>query len=112
MYISSKIGEFNMTIFDTDDLSDLPENLIKELKMVGNFDLTLLELFNEAGGTLNLTTLLVGYYRKHKDVKPRKYMMTMCYRLVKKGLLEPTKKRGEYRIARKGKSAIGEKIQN
>ena len=96
-------------IFNTDDLSDLPAELIKELKLAGNIDRILLELFNEAGGTLNLSTLLIGYYRKYKEVKTRQYMMTTCYRLVKKGLLDPMKNRGEYRITKKGKNVIGAK---
>jgi len=84
--------------FDMTDLKDIPPELIKELNLVSKVHAKLLHLFQEAGGTLNLSTLLVGYYRKHKEVKTRQYMMTSCYRLVKKGLLKPTKNKGEYRI--------------
>ena len=96
-----------MTIFDTSDLGDLPPELIKELKLSGDVDNVLLNLFYEAGGTLDLSTLLVGYYRKHKEVKTRQYMMTTCYRLVKKGFLSPTKNKGEYQISANGLSVIG-----
>ncbi|MBL4746237.1 MAG: hypothetical protein JKY08_07690 [Flavobacteriaceae bacterium] len=98
-----------MTIFNTDDLTDLPPELIKELRLVGEVDTKLLSLFNEAGGTLNLSTLLVGYYRKYKESKTRQYMMTTCYRLVKKGLLSPTDRKGEYNITDRGNSVIGNK---
>lgn len=96
-----------MGIFSTDDLSDLPPELIKELKLAGDVDSTLLTLFLEAGGTLNLSSLLVGYYRKYNEIKTRQYMMTTCYRLVKKGFLDQTKKKGEYQITEKGQSVVG-----
>ncbi len=94
-------------IFDTEDISDLPAELVKELKLASDVDNILLTLFLEAGGVLDLSTLLVGYYRKHKEVKSRQYMMTTCYRLVKKGFLEPTDNKGEYGITEKGKAVIG-----
>lgn len=101
-----------MTIFNTDDLSDLPPELIKELKLAGEVDTKLLWLFNEAGGTLDLSALLVGYYRKHKEVKTRQYMMTTCYRLVKKGFLSSTESKGEYKITEKGYSVLGNSSDN
>ncbi len=96
-----------MTIFDTSNLEDLPPELIKELKLAGDVDNTLLNLFYDAKGTLDLSTLLVGYYRKHKEIKTRQYMMTTCYRLVKKGFLSPTQNKGEYQITSNGLSIIG-----
>ena len=96
-----------MSIFDKNDLSDLPPELIKELKLDGEVDSKLLELFQEAGGTLDLSTLLIGYYRKHKETKTRQYMMTACYRLVKKNFLQPTGNKGEYQITSKGKTVTG-----
>jgi hypothetical protein len=96
-----------MTIFDTSNLEDLPAELIKELKLAGDVDNILLNLFYDASGVLDLSTLLVGYYRKHKEIKTRQYMMTTCYRLVKKGFLSPTKNKGEYQITSNGLSVIG-----
>lgn len=101
-----------MSIFDTNDLSDIPAELIGELRLAGDIDRTLLELFYEARGTLKLSALLVGYYRKHKEVKTRQYMMTTCYRLVTKRFLEQTGGKGEYKITEKGCMVIGkEKIE-
>ncbi len=96
-----------MSLFDTSNIGDLPPELIKELKLSGSVDSVLLNLFYEGSGILNLSNLLVGYYRKHEEVKTRQYMMTTCYRLVKKGLLEPTKSKGEYKITKKGLIVIG-----
>lgn len=93
--------------FSIDDLSDLPPELVKELRLIGGVDSTLLTLFNEAGGTLNLSGLIVGYYRKHNEIKTRQYMMTTCYRMVKKGFLDRTKKKGEYKITEKGSYVMG-----
>ncbi len=98
-----------MTIFDTSNIDDLPPELIKELKLSGDVDNTLLNLFYEGEGVLDLSSLLVGYYRKHQEVKTRQYMMTTCYRLVKKGFLTPTKSKGEYQITTNGMSVIGKK---
>jgi len=99
-----------MAIFDTSDLGDLPPELIKELKLAGNVDDVLLNLFYEAGGILDLSTLLVGFYRKYKEVKTRQYMMTTCYRLVKKGFLSSTENKGEYKITPNGLSVIGRRV--
>jgi hypothetical protein len=101
-----------MSIFDTTNLNDLPPELIKELKLAGDVDDTILNLFHEAGGILDLSKLLVGFYRKHNEIKTRQYMMITCYRLVKKGFLFPTKNKGEYRITANGLSVIGKSDQS
>lgn len=92
-----------MSIFDTSNLNDLPQELIRELRLAGDVDKTILDLFTEAGGKLDLSKLLIGYYRKFKLIKTRQYMMTTCYRLVKKGFLEQTGSKGEYKITDKGR---------
>ena len=93
-------------IFDLDDLADLPPELIKELNLASDVDTKLLELFREAGKELNLTQLLVGFYRKYGEKKSRQYMMTTCYRLVKKGFLKPEEGKGVYRATDKGLSIL------
>jgi predicted transcriptional regulator len=91
-------------IFDTENIDDLPPELINELNLAGDSDKMILDLFQESNdGALDLSELLVAYYRKHNEVKKRQYMMTTCYRLVKKGFLESTGSKGEYRITDKGK---------
>ena len=89
-------------IFDLDDLTDLPAELIKELNLASDVDTKILELFKEAGKALNLTQLLVGYYRKYDEKKTRQYMMTTCYRLIRKGFLSPAEGKGVYKATQKG----------
>lgn len=93
-------------IFNIENIDDLPQELIKELKLASDVDTNILSLFIEAGGVLKLTNLLVGYYRKYKEIKTRQYMMTNCYRLVQKGFLEATESKGEYQITKKGRSVV------
>ena len=93
-------------IFDLNNLSDLPEELIREINLTTKVEKIILNLFLDGDGTLNLSKLIVGYYRKHDEIKTRQYMMTTCYRLVKKGFLSSTKNKGEYRITELGKNVI------
>ena len=94
-----------MDIFN-EDLRDLPKELIREIKIITSLDEKVLNLFKQAGGVLSLSRLLIGYYRTHKEVKKRQYMMVVCYRMIKKGLLFSTDKKGEYSITKKGLNTI------
>ncbi len=89
-------------IFDTSDMSDIPPELMRELNFVSRVDLKLLSLFVQAGKPLDLSKLLIGYYRKYKVVVKRTYIMTNCYRISKKGYLKATKNKGEYKITDDG----------
>lgn len=100
-----------MDIFDTDNIDDLPTELLREMKIISSSNIKILQLFSDSGGVLNLTGLLVGYYRKHKEVKARSHMMVNCYRLVKSGYLSPTNKKGEYYITKSGLSIV-EKLRS
>lgn len=95
-------------LFDLSNLEDLPSNLVGELKLASEIDDKVLMLFSIAKSPLNLTQLLVGFYRQYKEEKTRNYMMTLCYRLVKKGFLEKTGKKGEYIITEKGLAVTSE----
>jgi predicted transcriptional regulator len=95
-------------IFDLSNIEDLPSNLVGQLKLASEIDDKVLNLFSMAKSPLNLTQLLVGFYRQYNEEKTRNYMMTLCYRLVKKGFLEKTGKKGEYIITEKGLSVINE----
>lgn len=102
----SDIIHFMNDIFDITDLDDLPTDLISQLKLGSHADAQILKLFLLANRPLNLTQLLVGYYRTYKEEKTRNYMMTFCYRLEKKGFLDKTGKKGEYVINDKGKKLV------
>ena len=94
------------SIFDLNDISDIPSDLIQQLNLASDVDTKMLELFKEAEGELNLTQLLVGYYRKYKDKKTRQYMMTTCYRLAGKGFLISGDGKGVYQATEKGLSIL------
>lgn len=96
-------------IFDLKNLDDIPQELIRELNIISKTNNNILWLFKNAGKNLNLTELLIGYYRKYDEVKTRQHMMTACYRLMKKGFLQKTKGKGEYKITPKGLMVINYK---
>jgi hypothetical protein len=99
-------------IFDLSNLHDLPPELVGELRLTSDVDSRLLRLFVKAGRPLNLSQLLVGFFRLYEEEKSRSYMMAACYRLVKKGFLEPTKRKGEYVLTDKGKAVVTEDEQS
>lgn len=83
------------------DLKDLPEELKKELNLDTDPDLKIIKVFQEGGGTLNLSEVLIGYFRIHSEVKSRRFMMSACHRMVRKGTLRATGKKGEYELVNK-----------
>lgn len=89
-------------IFDLDDLSDIPLRLIPELRLSGETDNKVLHLFFLAGGTINLTQLLIGYFRLYGKEEPRQHMNAICYRLIKKGLIEAAIEKGQYKLTKLG----------
>lgn len=82
-------------IFDLSNLSDLPENLASELRLESVIDKKIIALFKEKT-PLNYNEIIVGWFRKYGQVKSRGYFRTSLYRMSKKGLIEPTNKKGEY----------------
>jgi len=86
-------------IFDLKNLSDIPEVLIPELNLTSAIDDKILALFKQKNNrTLNLSEIVIGYYRLYGEEKSRNYFMVTLYRMYKKGLVEKTSKKGEYRI--------------
>lgn len=75
---------------------DLPDELKKELNLSSDADNKILELFKRAGGTLNISEVLVGLYKVHGEVKTRQFVSSTLYRMRKKKLLYPTGRKGEY----------------
>lgn len=76
--------------------SGLPEELKKELNLAGNTEAQLLRIFEEGGGTLNVSEILIGYFKLFKEVKKRVFVSSLLYRMRKNGLISPTGKKGEY----------------
>jgi hypothetical protein len=86
-----------VSIFDLKDLSDIPDELMEQLNLTSRTDRLFLDLFKEKS-PLNITELLIGYFRKYGELKTRNYIMVNCYRMSKKGLIKPTKRKGEYKL--------------
>lgn len=84
--------------FNPKKQQDLPAELVAELNLLADTDKRLLKVFREGGGTLNISEVLVGYYKIYGVVKKRQYMMPTLYRMMKKGLLKSTANKGEYQI--------------
>ena len=82
-------------IFDLDDLSDVPSSLAEKLSN-GLFSKVLYLFSLKSGRPLNISQLIVGFYRVYGREKTRMQMTGICYRMYKSGLLKKTKKRGEY----------------
>lgn len=79
-------------------VDDLPEELVKELNLDNSPDIKILQVLKEGGGKLNLSELLIGYYKIHNEIKTRRFMMSACSRMARKGMIESTGKKGEYQI--------------
>jgi hypothetical protein len=77
---------------------NLPAELVKELNLTNNVEDQVLDVFREGGGTLNVSEVLVGFFQMFNELKTRRNMITVLYRMKTKGLLTPTGKKGEYSI--------------
>lgn len=73
------------------DLSDLPDELVKELsaKRVDDLEEQILVVIRACGGEANLDQVLVGLYRKYKVVQTRRYTQNKLYRMSQKELIYP-----------------------
>lgn len=92
-------------IFDTINISDLPKELIPELKLLSDKDEKLIRLFEE--GPLGVTQILVGLYRKHGEIQTRVKITARLYALYKKyGYVEPVKKKGAYQLSELGRDVL------
>lgn len=98
-------NDFNPTL----SIRELPPELVKELKLSNGVEDKILEVFRKGGGILNVSEVLVGFYKLHGEVKTRRYINSALYRMSKKGLLSPTVKKGEYKI---GERLTGERSEN
>src|SRR5439155_24649428 len=82
-----------------EDLVGLPPELLKQLKITegDKLEAAIVEVINDAGGTLILDKLLIGLYRKTKEVHQRTTLVNRLYRMSQKGLVfSVPKKKGVY----------------
>jgi hypothetical protein len=77
----------------TDNLADLPPELLKELS-IGQLDTLeqqIVAVFEGEGGGANLDQVLIGLYRKFRVVQTRRFVQNKIWRMVRKGRLAKTK---------------------
>jgi hypothetical protein len=71
------------------DVSDLPEELIRELSVqkTDELDDQILTVMRACGGEAGLDQVLVGLYRKFKVIQTRRFIQNKLYRMSKKELI-------------------------
>jgi hypothetical protein len=85
-----------------DDLTDLPEELLKELRLGPrtSLDAQILDIFNALGGTATLDDVLIGLYRKFAVVQKRRFVQNAIWRMIRKGHLTAVRgARGRFSLA-------------
>jgi hypothetical protein len=71
------------------DLSDIPDELLRELSIpkTDELDDQILTVMRACGGETGLDQVLVGLYRKYKVVQTRRFIQNKMYRMSKKELI-------------------------
>jgi hypothetical protein len=68
-----------------DDIKDLPQELLAELSVGGDLvEFAIMEIIQENGGAATLDQLLIGLYRKTKEIHKRQALTTRLYRMGQK----------------------------
>jgi hypothetical protein len=86
---------------DLGDLSDLPEELLRELsvKKTDELEDQILTIMRACEGSeVNLDQILVGLYRKFKVSQTRRFLQNKLYRMYKKDLVYPVPGRRAYSL--------------
>lgn len=86
------------------DLSDLPGELLKELRLGPrtSLDAQILDVFQAMGGTATLDDILIGLYRKFSVVQKRRFLQNVLWRMVRKGhLVARRSERGWFSLSSK-----------
>ena len=69
-------------IFDLTDVSDIPDEISTELNC-DVFAQNILKLFKEAGRSLSIAEITVGYYRQFKEIKTKRQIMVKLYSMAR-----------------------------
>jgi hypothetical protein len=93
-------------IFDLVDLTDVPDNLKKELKAHSEnlFENQLIKIFELANREINIDEVTVAYFRTYKIMKGRKQIMTKLYNMSKadKSAIKSMPQKGVYKLILEG----------
>jgi hypothetical protein len=93
------IPETNALTLRPQDLIGLPPELLKQLKISegDKLEAVIVEVINDAGGTIILDKLLIALYRKTNEVHQRTTLVNRLYRMSQKDLVfSVPKKKGVY----------------
>ena len=85
------------------DVEGLPPELLEQLVNLPDSDkleAEIVEIINQAGGTLLLDHLLISLFRRTGEVYQRHLLVSKLYRMNKKGLVFSTSKKGVYTTIR------------
>jgi len=78
-----------------DDLTGLPPDLLSQLNISegDKLDALIVEVINEAGGTLLLDKILIGLYKKTEAIYQRAQIVSRIHRMSKRGLVRSVPRR-------------------
>jgi hypothetical protein len=84
--LSSRARQRSLT---PEDIKDLPDELIKELSLnaADHTEFAIVSLIDESGGMLSLDRLLIGLYKKTKEIHKRQALIQRLYRMAQKQLV-------------------------
>ena len=69
-------------IFDLTDVSDIPAEISTDLTH-DVFAQNILKLFKEAGRSLSIAEITVGYYRQFKEIKTKRQLLVTLYSMAR-----------------------------
>lgn len=70
-----------------DELSGLPEELIKELRGADKTEFAIINATEEAGGVITLDRLLIALYKNTGEIHKRESLTAILYRMGQKNLI-------------------------
>ncbi|MDA0307507.1 MAG: hypothetical protein O2832_02140 [Proteobacteria bacterium] len=89
-------------IFDLNNLSDIPNEIKSDLKVLSRdgFEKKIIDIFKKANRELNIDEITVGYYRVYKEVKERRQVMTKLYNMARspRPAIEAMPQKGVYKL--------------
>lgn len=95
------VADTGREVIDANDLSGLPEELLRELS-ASNADMLerqILTVLETLGGCGDLDQILIGLYRKFQVVQKRRFLQNKLWRMVRKGQVQkPGGARGIFRL--------------
>lgn len=72
-----------------EDIEGLPPELMQELSIsdADRLEFTIVGIINEAGGLLSLDKIIIGLYKKTKEIHKRSALTSRIYRMIQKKLI-------------------------